>query len=191
MPPAKKNAKGKPKRKAPAVKAPPAKRSLARYAVPVGGILAAGAILRGLQDAGYLDQWATGDTPMPDVNDPARPPPQVVAANAVAPMAQALLNPVVGAPLAAGTIDGILGLIGGGPTAATPAVYAPAMNGTMIPITPQFMPDSVVRKRRRGHDDDDDEPEGKYFRPVPPDRAKRGRDSDDDDDEPEGKQLRY
>ena len=153
MPPKKK----KPARKRPARKPapPPPKpsRTLSRVAVTAGGIAAAGLALKGLRDAGYLEQWATGDTPMYDADGPDRPSASLAAAYSVAPLAKTALNPLFGSDLSGDAIEAMLALSGEGP----PAVYAPAIDGTMLPVGPVFVPAPIVRKRAADEDADNDD----------------------------------
>ena len=146
----------KPARKRPAKKPappPPPKpsRSLNRVALTAGGVAAAGLVLKGLRDAGYLEQWSTGDTPMTDADGPDRPSPGLAAASSVAPLARTALNPLFGRDLSGDAIDALLAWFRGGP----PAVYAAAINGTMVPVGPAFVPAPIVRKRLIDDDDDD------------------------------------
>ena len=154
-------AKKKPARKKPAKKPappPPPKpsRSLNRFALTAGGVAAAGLVLKGLRDAGYLDEWATGDTPMYDADGPDRPSPGLAAASSVAPLARSALNPLFGRDLSADAIDALLAWFRGGPS----AVYAPAINGSMVAMA--FVP--APMHKRPADDDDDDDYIGKMFR---------------------------
>ena len=149
-------AKKKPARKKPAKKPappPPPKpsRSLNRVALTAGGVAAAGLVLKGLRDAGYLEQWSTGDTPMYDADGPDRPSPGLAAASSVAPLARSALSPLFGRDLSGDAVDALLAWFRGGP----PAVYAAAINGTMVPVGPAFVPAPIVRKRLIDDDDDD------------------------------------
>ena len=146
-------AKKKPARKKPAKKPappPPPKpsRSLNRVALTAGGVAAAGLILKGLRDAGYLDQWITGDTPMYDADGPDRPSPGLAAASSIAPLARSAITPLFGRDLSGDAVDALLALMGGG---GAPAVYAPAIDGSMVPVAPA----PIVRKRPIDDDDDD------------------------------------
>ena len=154
MPAKKKPAKKKPARKKPVPPPPPPpkpSRSLNRVALTAGGVAAATLVLKGLRDAGYLEQWSTGDTPMYDADGPDRPSPGLAAASSVAPMARSALNPLFGRDLSGDAVDALLAWFRGGP----PAVYAAAINGTMVPVGPAFVPAPIVRKRPTDDDDDD------------------------------------
>ena len=171
MPPKKK----KPARKRPARKPapPPPKpsRALSRVAVTAGGIAAAGLVLKGLRDAGYLEQWSSGDTPMYDADGPDRPSASLAAASSVAPMARSVLNPMFGKDLSGDAVDAVLAMLSGG---GAPAVYAPAINGTMLPVAPAapaFVPAPIVRKRAVDEDSDDDDYTGKMSRYEDEDEA--------------------
>ena len=155
MPAKKKPARKRPARKKPAPPPPPPpkpSRTLNRFALTAGGVAAAGLVLKGLRDAGYLDQWATGDTPMYDADGPDRPSPGLAAASSVAPLARSALSPLFGRDLSGDAVDALLSLMGGG---GAPAMFAPAIDGTMVPVAPAFVPAPIVRKRPTDDDDDD------------------------------------
>ena len=156
MPPKKKPARKRRAKKDSPPRPPKPSRTLSRVAVTAGGIAAAGLALKGLRDAGYLDEWATGDTPMYDADGPDRPSPGLAAASSVAPLARTALSPLFGRDLSGDAVDALLSLMGGG---GAPAVYAPAINGAMVPVAPAapaFVPAPIVRKRPIDDDDEDD-----------------------------------
>ena len=152
MPAKKKPARKRPARK-PAPPPPKPSRTLSRVAVTAGGVAAAGLVLKGLRDAGHLEQWVTGETPMYDADGPDRPSASLAAAYSVAPMAKVALKPLFGSDLSGDAIEAMLAMLGGGP----PAVYAPAVNGAMLPVAPVFVPQPIVRKRVAHEDAEDDD----------------------------------
>ena len=95
---------------------------------------------------------------MYDADGPDRPSPGLAAASSVAPLARSALNPLFGRDLSGDAVDALLAWFRAGP----PAVYAPAIDGSMVPVAPAFVPQPIIRKRSA--DDDDDDYIGKMFR---------------------------